>query len=225
MSDGFAYLDLIFFAMVAAFIGLRLRSVLGRRTGNERRRPDAFTPPPAQRPADNVVPLPEREPTPAAAPPTSAAPMSTSSALSAIRQMDRSFDVDGFLQGAKAAFGMIVDAFAKGEKDALRPLLAPDVYQRFAGAIDDRSRRGESLSTELVAIRKAEVEGAAVEGSRARLTIRFESDQINVTHDAQGQAVDGAAAEIEQVVDIWTFERDTRSTDPNWQLTETRSPS
>jgi predicted lipid-binding transport protein (Tim44 family) len=223
MSDGFAYLDLIFFAMVAAFIGLRLRSVLGRRTGNERRRPDAFSPPTAQRPADNVVQLPERE-TPPSAKPASSPPMSTGAALSAIRQMDRGFDVDEFLQGAKTAFGMIVDAFAKGEKDALRPLLAPDVYQRFASAIDERSRRGESLSTELVAIRKAEVVGAAVEASRAKLTVRFESDQINVTRDAQGQTVDGAAAEIEQVVDIWTFERDTRSLDPNWQLTETRSP-
>lgn len=225
MSDGFAYLDLIFFAMVAAFIGLRLRSVLGRRTGSERRRQNPFSPPAPPRGTDNVVALPEREPAADNADALPATPLSTPAALAAIRQMDRSFDADEFLQGAKAAFGMIVDAFAKGDKDGLRPLLAPDVYQRFAGAIDDRSRRGESLSTELVAIRTAELVGAAVSGSRARVTVRFESDQINVTLDAQGQATDGSAAEIEQVVDIWTFERDTRSPDPNWQLMETRSPS
>lgn len=219
MSDGFAYLDIIFFAMVAAFIGLRLRSVLGRRTGHERRRPDGFSAPPARQ-NDNVVALPERE---QAEPAPSGDPVAAG--LAAIRRMDRSFDAEDFLQGAKAAFGMIVDAFAKGEKDVLRPLLAPEVYRRFTAAIDDRARRGESLSTELVAIRGAEIVGAETLGSRARLTVRFESEQINVTHDANGEPIGGGTPETEIVVDIWTFERDTRSPDPNWQLTETHSPT
>jgi predicted lipid-binding transport protein (Tim44 family) len=120
---------------------------------------------------------------------------------------------------------MIVDAFARGDKDALRPLLAADVFQGFAKAIDDRSRRGETLSTELVSTRKAELAGAAMSGTRARVTVRFETEQINITRDTKGEAIEGDPSRTEQVVDIWTFERDTRSRDPNWQLVETRTPA
>ncbi len=228
MSDGFAYLDIIFFAMVAAFIALRLRSVLGRRTGNERQRSDGFRPQPQQpQQPDNVVPLPER----AAPPPADDAGIADGkdagikAGITAIRLADRSFDLDGFLQGAKAAFAMIVEAYAKGDKDGLRPLLAPEVFQRFTAAMDDRSRRGESLTTELVATRNAELVSAGMQGSRARLTVRFESEQINVTRNTGGDIVDGDPSRIDQVVDLWTFERDTRSRDPNWQLVETRTPA
>jgi predicted lipid-binding transport protein (Tim44 family) len=227
MSDGFAYLDIIFFAMIAAFIAFRLRSVLGRRTGNERRRPDPFQAPAANRTNDNVVSLPERgrpaEVVPDA--PASAAPdQPLDVAIASVRRVDRSFNPEEFLQGARAAFTMIVEAFARGEKDALRPLLAPDVFQRFSTAIDDRSRRGETLSTELVAIHAAEISGAGTEGSRVRVTIRFESDQVNVTRNTQGEVVEGDPSAVERIVDIWTFERDSRSRDPNWQLVETRTP-
>jgi predicted lipid-binding transport protein (Tim44 family) len=227
MSDGFAYLDIIFFAMVAAFIALRLRSVLGRRTGNERQRPDPFRPTSPTPQPDNVVPIPDRSQMSPAddAGSGDARGDSVKSGLGAIRLADRSFDVDGFLQGAKAAFSMIVEAYAKGDKDTLRPLLAPDVFQRFATAMDDRSRRGETLATELVTTRGAEVTAAGMSGSRARLTVRFESDQINVTRNTAGDVVDGDPSRIDQVVDLWTFERDTRSRDPNWQLVETRTPA
>jgi predicted lipid-binding transport protein (Tim44 family) len=226
MSDGFAYLDIIFFAMVAAFIALRLRSVLGRRTGHERPRPDTYRPTqPVQQP-DNVVPLPERT---AQSPDDSGIAdvrdNGIKSGLTAIRLADRSFDLDGFLQGAKAAFAMIVEAFARGDKDGLRPLLAPDVFQRFSMAMDDRSRRGETLATELVATRGADVVAAGMSGSRARVTVRFESDQINVTRNTAGELVEGDPSRIDQVIDLWTFERDTRSRDPNWQLVETRTPA
>lgn len=226
MSDGFPFLDIIFFAMVAAFIALRLRSVLGRRTGNERRRPGPL-PTPAPRADEKVVAMPER-PAPAGAEEPAFAGVhdpSVKPGLNAIRLADRSFDLDHFLQGATGAFGMIVAAFANGDKDGLRPLLAADVFQGFAKAIDDRSRRGETLSTELVAVRKAEVAGAAMSGSKARVTVRFESDQINVTRDTKGEVVEGDPSRTVPVVDIWTFERDTRSRDPNWQLVETRTPA
>ncbi|MFO1067678.1 MAG: Tim44/TimA family putative adaptor protein [Geminicoccaceae bacterium] len=226
MSDGYAYLDIIFLAMVAGFIALRLRSVLGRRTGNERRRPDPYAQP-AQRPADNVVPIPERPtPQPAA---DDAGIADTGDArlkggLTALRLADRSFNLDTFLEGAKAAFGMIVEAFARGDKDGLRPLLAPDVFQRFAADIDDRARRGEVLSTDLVAAPKAELAEVEMLGSRARVTIRFDSEQINVVRDLQGKVLSGDPNHTESIVDLWTFERDTRSRDPNWQLVETRTP-
>jgi predicted lipid-binding transport protein (Tim44 family) len=220
MSDGFPFLDILFFAMVAAFIALRLRSVLGRRTGHERRRPDPVSAPSA-RTADKVVPMPER---PAQAEDDGLEPP-VRSGLSAIRLADKSFDLDRFLQGASAAFAMIVDAFAHGDKDALRPLLASDVFQGFSKAIDDRSRRGETLSTELVSTKKPELVGAAMTDTRARVTVRFESEQINLTRDTQGEIVAGDPSRTEQVVDIWTFERDARSRDPNWQLVETRTPA
>jgi predicted lipid-binding transport protein (Tim44 family) len=229
MSDGFAYLDIIFFAMIAAFIALRLRSVLGRRTGHERRRPDAFEPNAAKRTNDKVVALPDRsrpgDATPDGQPAAAAVDGPAPTGVAAIRQMDRSFDPQAFTQGARAAFTMIVEAFAKGDKDGLRPLLAPDVFQRFSLAIDDRSRRGETLSTELVAIDSAEIDGAVLTGSRARVTVRFESDQVNVTRNTQGEVVDGDATAVDRIVDLWTFERDLKSRDPNWQLVETRTPA
>jgi predicted lipid-binding transport protein (Tim44 family) len=224
MSDGFPFLDILFFAMVAAFIAFRLRSVLGRRTGHERRRPDPLTAP-GPRSDEKVVAMPDRAAQAGAEAVAESRDPSVKAGLAAIRLADKSFDPEGFLHGAVNAFGMIVDAFAKGDKDTLRPLLAPDVFQGFAKAIDDRSRHGHSLSTELVAMPKAELAGAAMSGTRARLTVRFESEQINVTRDTKGEIVEGDPTRTVQVVDIWTFERDTRSRDPNWQLVETRTPA
>jgi predicted lipid-binding transport protein (Tim44 family) len=230
MSDGFAYLDILFFAMVAAFIAFRLRGVLGRRTGHEqRRRPGPVVrPTAAARSNDNVVPLPERP----GAPPATAADergggiadvtdATLKAGLTQVRLSDPGFDLDQFLQGARAAFAMIVETFAKGDKAGLRPLLADAVYGEFARAIEDRERRGHSLATELVAVRGAEVTSAGMRGTHARVQVRFVSEQINVTRDAQGEVVDGDPKRIAEVVDVWTFERDTRSRDPNWGLVET----
>src|SRR4051812_15949291 len=135
MSDGFAYIDIIFFAMVAAFIAFRLRSVLGRRTGTERRQPQPVVRPNASR--EGAGPAPER---PAAAAEDPVIADVTDGALKVgltqIRLADPAFDLDQFLQGAKAAFGMIVEAFARGDKAALRPLLADRVYAEFGRAIE-----------------------------------------------------------------------------------------
>ena len=224
MSDGFAYLDIVFFAMVAAFIAFRLRSVLGRKTGNERPRTDPITQRVGAQANDKVVPLPERAPpTPPADAPL--APGVESDAIAAglteIRRADPRFDIDHFLQGARAAFAMIVEAFAKGDKTTLRPLLADEVFAQFAGAIDAREQAGRTLSTELVATRSADLAGASVIDGKARVTVRFTSEQINVTRDARSGLVEGDPRQIDTVIDLWTFERDTRSRDPNWQLVET----
>lgn len=242
MSDGFAYLDILLFAMVAAFIAFRLRGVLGRKTGSERPRVDPISrrSAPARageaapaRSGDNVVPLPERAaPAPGAAG-DEAADAAAGAAVepgvrggvAAIRRAEPGFDLDQFLQGARAAFGMIVEAFAKGDKRALRPLLADEVYAQFAGAIDAREQAGHVLATELVATREAEATEAALVGTRARVTVRFTSEQTKVTRDAKGEVVDGDPRRIDTVVDLWTFERDTRSRDPNWQLVETGAPA
>jgi predicted lipid-binding transport protein (Tim44 family) len=224
MTDGFAYLDILFFAMVAAFIAFRLRGVLGRKTGNERPRVDAITQRSAARGGDNVVPLPERAPAAPVAdePVVAGAPSDpTKAGVAEIKRADPRFDPDHFLQGARAAFAMIVEAYGKGDKAALRPLLANEVFAQFASAIDAREQAGHNLTTELVATRSAELAAAAMQGSRARVSVRFTSEQINVTRDASGNVVEGDPRQIETVIDLWTFERDTRSRDPNWQLAET----
>lgn len=232
MSDGFAYLDILFFAMVAAFIAFRLRSVLGRRTGHERPRTDPISRRTAARGndsgKDNVVPLPERTPPQAAGEEPAIADVrddALKAGLTEIRLADPDFDLDHFLQGARAAFAMIIEAFAKGDKAALRPLLADEVFAQFAGAIDAREAASHELSTEIVAMRSAELAAAAMRGTRARVTVRFTSEQINLTRDRTGTIIEGDPRRIETVIDVWSFERDTRSRDPNWQLVETSAPA
>jgi len=226
MSEGFAYIDILFFAMVAAFIALRLRSVLGRRTGQERRRGNGFGGAGANGGKDNVVALPDRsggklEQEAGVSDVTDA---DLKAGLTQIRLADHRFELQSFLAGAGSAFEMIVEAFAGGDKDALRPLLADEVYEGFARAIDERQAAGRTLDTQLIAVRKAEVVEAGMQGTRARVLVRFTSEQVNVLRDAEGKPVEGEPGTAEEVVDLWTFERDTRSSDPNWALVETRTP-
>lgn len=216
MNDGFHFLDIVFFAMVAAFLVLRLRSVLGRRTGTER--------PPEQWVADpdaaKVVDLAQVRRS--ASEPPAESPVGLG--LAAIRAADRGFDLDGFLGGARAAFEMIVGAFAAGDKAVLQPLLAPDVYRNFAEAIDNRQRNGEVLTTELVGIRSVEPVEARLDGGFASLTLRIVSEQVNALSSHDGQLLDGSRDRVVDVIDEWTFRRDTRSSDPNWVLAATRTP-
>lgn len=216
MNDGFHFLDIVFFAMVAAFLVLRLRSVLGRRTGTER--------PPEQWVADpdaaKVVDLAQVRRS--ASEPPAESPVGLG--LAAIRAADRGFDLDGFLGGARAAFEMIVGAFAAGDKAVLQPLLAPDVYRNFAEAIDNRQRNGEVLTTELVGIRSVEPVEARLDGGFANLTLRIVSEQVNALSSHDGQLLDGSRDRVVDVIDEWTFRRDTRSSDPNWVLAATRTP-
>ncbi len=227
MSDGYALLDILFFAAVAVFIAARLRSVLGRRTGHERQRPPRIQPQPTPanaEAAEKVVPLPDRRRAPVEEPAIAAeAGPGLKEGLTRIRLADPTFDLDAFLEGAKVAFGMIVEAFAKGDKATLEPLLAPPVFASFAAAIDERQRRGRTLETELVALRGAELVDAELQGRQARLTVRFTSEQINCTRDASGAVVEGDPSTVETVIDVWTFQRDVTSPDPNWVLVETRS--
>lgn len=223
--DGFAFFDIIFIAMVAAFLVLRLRSVLGRRTGEEnperwqsRPRP---VPTPVERTSDKVVPLPGRE-SEALPAPQSATPLDAG--LTQIRVADPSFDPRGFLGGARGAFELIVGAFAQGDTGALRPLLADDVYENFAGAIRERQKQKHTLETTLVATRSADILEARMESRTALVTVKFVTEQVNVTRDANGAIVDGDPNLVTNVTDVWTFSRNTRSRDPNWLLTATAAP-
>jgi predicted lipid-binding transport protein (Tim44 family) len=217
MNDGSHFLDIVFFAMVAAFLVLRLRSVLGRRTGNERHRPEQWTGAPPEAKVIDLAQARRSANEPQADTPVAAG-------LAAIRAADPAFDLDPFLLGAKAAFEIIVSAFAAGDKAALRPLLAPEVYRQFVAAIDGRLAHGETLTTELIAMREVQLVDAVMEGPLAAITVRLVSDQVNALKDAAGRVVEGSADHVIKVVDEWTFRRDTRSSDPNWALAATRTP-
>ena len=232
MGSGFQFVDIIFFALVAAFIILRLRSVLGRRTGHEQRRdpfakpqPGSKVPGPAEAPAEvtqrgDVVQLPRR-PGSDAAPPGS--PLAA--ALTQIKVADPSFDEVAFEKGARVAFEYIVTAFAAGERDKLRPLLNDEVYGNFEAAIVAREAVGQKRETTLVRIKSAEIVEARMEGQTALITAKYASEQINVTRNAQGDVVEGNPDRITEVTDIWTFARNTRSNDPNWILVATDAPN
>ncbi|MDY0881992.1 Tim44/TimA family putative adaptor protein [Dongia soli] len=251
-------LDLIFFAIVAVFLGWRLYTVLGRRTGNERSfdpfaksnrdnaganggrgnetandtgradsgRGQDRLPEDGQKPAGNVVQLPRDQRRIEAA--IAALPEEVRRGLEAIGKADANFNPVEFVTGAKIAFDMILTAFAKGDSLALRPLLNDEVYRNFNNAILERQKLNHKLSTTLVGIISHDIVSAELigEGSRqeARIAIKFTSQQINVTTDSAGEVVDGSASDVATIVDVWTFARQVKARDPNWQLIATDSP-
>ncbi|MFQ5955042.1 MAG: Tim44/TimA family putative adaptor protein [Kiloniellales bacterium] len=221
MEDG--YLKIILFAALAAFLIFRLRRELGKRTGHQGQRPDARLPPrsreePEEAAADNVLQLPDRS---EELPPDS--PLGAG--LTQIQVHDSNFEPDSFLSGAKAAFEIIVGAFAAGDRTALRPLLSGEVYDDFAGAIEARFEEGEQTETSVVGIKSADIIEAGMEGRDAVVTVKFVSDQTNVTRNRDGKVIGGHPERIVEVTDIWTFQRDTRRRDPNWSLVATRTPN
>lgn len=222
MGDFPHYFDIILFAMVAAFLILRLRSVLGRRTGHERR-PDSFlrrAEPPA---GDKVVSLGNRVAA-APAPLVTAPPADAVAAgLERIRAADPGFDPAQFLEGARGAFDLIVAAFAAGDKAQLRPLLSDEVYRPFAAAIDEHGAAGETLETRIQQIKAIDILEAGLAGRTARVTVKFVSDQINVLRAHDGSIVDGDPDHPIEKTDYWTFARDSRSPNPNWVLVTTAS--
>jgi len=256
MSDGFPFLDIVFFALIALFIILRLRSVLGRRTGNERKPFDPFNRQ-SERPREGpgtVIRMPGRngvgaerddpepEPEPiraerapavededAAARPQAAAQRSTGAGadvragLTQIKLADPGFEPRSFLSGAEAAYGMIVEALAKGDTAMLRPLLTDDVYDRFAAEIRARLAAGKTQETRIVGLDSADIVAAGMTGRTAAVTVRFVSRQIIVSRAASGEVVEGDAETPVKVTEEWRFTRNTRSRDPNWFLAETRT--
>ena len=225
MGDGFP-IDIILFAMIAAFLVFRLRGVLGRRDGHESGHRDPLG---ARRgrtaPDDKVVQLPDHsggehdeEPAAGAA---AASPLATG--LAQIKAADSRFDLDEVTSGARIAFEMILGAFAEGNAEALRPFLSPEVFGNFSRAIRDRDEADETLQQTLVEVKAVEPVEALMEDRIAHVTLKFVSEQINVTSNAAGDVVDGHPNAVIEVTDFWTFARDTRSGDPNWTLVGTRS--
>jgi len=241
MNEIFDPLNLLLMGL-AVFILFRLRSVLGKRTGSERPPFDPYSKPDQQQNdhntangQDNVIPLPNQtnqEPEPIEQPgpggdvvidKVAPAGSALNSALKQILSVDRSFEPEPFLEGARGAYEMIVMAFADGDKKALKNLLSPEVYEGFVAAIEDSEKRGETIDSTFVGIDKAEIVEAALKGSTAQVTVKIHSQLISATRDKAGEIVDGDPAKVTEVVDIWTFARDTNSRDPNWKLVATES--
>lgn len=211
--------------MVAAFLVLRLRNVLGRRTGQERPPNDPYAAKPKTEAAENsdrVVALPTRgDRRKPADQEESADPLQAG--LSQIRAADSEFDTDQFTEGAKSAFEMIVNSYASGDRETLRPLLSDEVYENFGQAIAGRTDKKHTLETTLVAVRSADLLEASMDGRVAFLTVKIVTEQINVTRDEKGEVVDGDTSKVATVTDIWTFARNTRSRNPNWTLVATEA--
>jgi predicted lipid-binding transport protein (Tim44 family) len=218
-SGGFP-IDLVLFGMIAAFLVLRLRSILGKRTGFERPAPPVQAPlRPATGPIIDVKPEPVA-PATAQTVPDAASP--AGQALARMREIDRSFDPARFLAGVDQAFRMIVAAFAAGNRVALRPLLGDETYAAFEQAISAREKSGEKQFSEIKAMQHLSIEAAELKGRVGSVTARIVSDQVSYTQDKDGRPLTGADAVME-ITDLWTFERDLAQSDPTWRLVAARS--
>jgi predicted lipid-binding transport protein (Tim44 family) len=234
MRDVFDIYTIIFLAL-AVFIFLRLRSVLGQRTGRERPPYDPYSAREAARPTnDNVVALPGRggeapsKPVEVTDPAErwkgiAEAGSSVAAGLDAIARDDKSFDAKHFVTGARAAYEMIVTAYAEGDRRTLKNLLSRDVYEGFESAIREREGKGETAETRFVSIDKSDVTAAELRGRSAHITVRFVSQLVSVTRDRNGNVIEGNAEKVTDVTDVWTFARDLTSRDPNWKLVATEA--
>jgi predicted lipid-binding transport protein (Tim44 family) len=237
MSEAFDIYTLLFLVL-AVVIFIRLRNVLGRRTGNERPPYDPYTRTEAKRVDDPVVALPRGRTARAKmseAPDTSPADIEAKlgrhatmdsplgKSLTALMRADPGFDPGPFLDGAKSAYEMVVMAFAQGDEEALKQLLGDDVYDGFQRAIHEREERGEKLESNLVGIDKADIIETEIKNRTGYVTVKFVSELVSVTRDADGEVVEGDPKKVREVTDIWTFARDIADKNPNWKLVATEA--
>lgn len=229
----------IIFLALAVFIFLRLRSVLGQRTGRERPPYDPYSARDAVRsPANNdkVVTLPPRPAEPVTPRPAEVEPPSSdrwkglaepgsavATGLDTIAAADPNFDAKHFIAGARTAYEMIVTAFAEGDRRQLRGLLSKEVFDGFDAAIGERESRGETAESHFVSIDASVITAAELRGRTAQITLRFVSKLITATRDQAGNVVDGNAERVTDVTDVWTFAREASSRDPNWKVVATEA--
>ena len=218
------FLDIILFAMIAAFIGFRLYNVLGRRTGNVRSPDEQVRVPetPAkQRTEDNVVKLPERASANTTANVSPSDPVAR--AMMDIKLADRSFDEAQFVEGACAAYEMIVTAFAEGDRDTLRPFLSEEVFGAFDRAISQREKHDQTMEFNFLGLEASKITAAELKNQTAEITIAFKSEVIEALRDKADDLVEGESIAANHVNDVWTFARDVTARDPNWALVATSS--
>ena len=214
--------QIIILAMIAAFLGLRLYSVLGRRAEHEEE------PTPHRFEREQGA---QKQQAPAPANPVSAFPVqqrvlsgfppAIERGLREIAAADRQFDMLGFLDGAKAAYGMVLEAFWRGDREELRELCDDDVYASFEAAIAEREAAGETLENRLVRVEDATLHFAELDGKTARIGVRFVADIAALTRDKDGNMIAGSLDDAVESRDIWTFSRQVDSNSPAWLLDET----
>ena len=230
--------------VITIVVVFQIRNTLGKRNGNERPPFDPYSSKSESKAdregaGDNVVTLPKRKgaPEPVMNPQLqeddhvttvidrlAESGTALNTGLKKIVDADQSFDPEEFLGGARSAYEYIVTAFAAGDRKTLKNLLSPDVYDGFSDAIKDREKRNESIDFSFVGINKASIVSADLINRMARVEVNFKSEIIQAVMDSEGRIVDGDPNAIDEVTDIWTFERDTSSGDPNWKLVATETP-
>ncbi|MCB1532211.1 MAG: Tim44 domain-containing protein [Alphaproteobacteria bacterium] len=226
--------DIIVYALVAAGLIFWLRSVLGTRHGDEKQRPNPYMAS-AEKPSDAPIEglytelelpeTPEDKVRELVENPVRGMRVDNKTAengLVDITKIDREFDVRVFLEAAQDAFAIIVESFAEGDRETLKDLLAPPVYAAFEGAINVREEKGESVETEIHAIKRAEIIEAWLDKKTAYITVRFTAEETSVTKDSESNIIAGDADRISEMRDIWVFSRVLKSRDPRWLLQETR---
>jgi predicted lipid-binding transport protein (Tim44 family) len=247
--DGKIDIFTIMFLVLAVVIILKLRSVLGRRTGDEDTRIERYKAQERARAAaaqaqekdkDKVVSLPRRDrPQPTGETQVAQTAADTEARLRSFAagdetlaesliglfRADRTFDPEEFLRGARQAYEMIVTAFAEGNRKILKNLLSREVFEGFSSAIGDRESRGEQIDQSFVGINRADIVEAELKGSLAHVSVKFVSELISATRDRAGVVISGDPKRIKEVVDIWTFAREVSSRDPNWKLVATQAPN
>ena len=203
--------------MIAAFLGMRLYAVLGRRAEHEEesiptRFDDQLTPPAVPQAAQAAMPRPRE---------LIGVLPAVEQGVRDIAAADRRFDITAFLEGAKGAYAMVLEAFWNGDKPALRELCDDDVYDSFASAIDAREKAGETLENRLIRIEDSVIHSARLDGRTARIAVRFVADIAAVTRDSDGVMIAGSLDDAIETRDIWTFSRDVTSATLEWLLDET----
>ena len=225
MTPGFDPLNIILLA-VAIIIFWRLKVMLGQRTGTEKPPLDLGRLKETPRPeTDNVIQLPGQRSAPESNVPVwkghAAEGSETAKGLEAIAALTKDFNTAQFMSGAKSAYEMILEAFAASDRQALKPLLSKEVFESFTAALDERAKLGQSMVFQFVGVKSADLGKAVLAGKRAQLTIRFRSDMISALTNKDGTIAEGDPKAVQDVSDLWTFERDTQSKDPNWKLVAT----
>lgn len=230
MSENFPYADIIIIALIAGFILLRLRSILGQKTGHEN--PDFFRPNQQEQPQkpEPIIQLVEKTLKPRQPQETipeydpyaqklEGEPIAKD--IAELKNANPAFNATTFLDGAKIAFEMVFDAFIKGDKQTLSMLLAQDIYTHFVNDIDARASQETKKETTLLSVVSQDINSIRLDKNIARVAVRFESEQVTVERGKNGEIVSGNPSDVEHVIDEWVFERDITSKNPNWKIIET----
>lgn len=222
MESGFPYGDIIVIGAIAAFIILRYRAMLGEKSGRDSDLPTMKSAPLEE--YERVIQLPDRERArveEVAPKPKDKDYGSLNDTFSAMRAIDRTFSADEFIEGARGAYEMVIEAYNKHDEETMKMLLSADLYKSFKATIDENEEKGRKPETTLIAILKAAPTEAKLTGNKARVTVHFQSEQVILVRDADGKIIEGNAGHQDAVEDTWVFERSLTNQDPNWKIIET----